>query len=450
MTSDHAINGTSPFPALVPTSRIAAAVALVAPLWLVPSDAGRWLPLAALGVLTLLVVADWLSLPRSRDVSLEHELPASIGIGDAGTGRYVVRSLWGKQLLAELIDELPDAVGGPTPRASFELPPRGGVDIAVSLVGRRRGRHALGRVALALRTPLGLLVTRVRFQRDDTILVTPSVTGISRYRLLAVQHRLHEAGVRVLRQRGEGTSFASLRDYVVGDDPRRVDWKATARRRKLIVRETQVEQSQVVLTLVDAGRSMTQLAGEFSRFEHALSSVLVLADVAAQSGDRVGTLVFDDQVRAYVAPQRGLAGLRAIRDALVPLEATLVEPDYGGAFRTLAARQRRRALVVFFTDVIDARSSQALLAYVGRSAARHLVVVVALRNDALVVAAAGGGRGGSHAMFEAAAAEELLSARAEALERMRRSGVTVVDVSPRAMTAAVVNRYLELKSRGAI
>ena len=443
------MTGTSPFPALVPTPRIATAIALAAPLWLGPGDTGPWLVLAALGVLALLVAADWLALPRARDVSLERELPASIGIGDAGAGRYVVHSHWGRALSAELIDELPDAVGGATLRTVFDLPPRGTADIAVSLVGRRRGRHAVGRVALALRTPLGLLVTRVRFERDDTILVTPSVAGVSRYRLLAVQHRLHEAGVRVLRQRGEGTSFAGLRDYVVGDDPRRVDWKATARRRKLIVRETQVEQSQAVLALVDAGRSMTQLAGEFSRFEHALSSVLVLADVAAQSGDRVGTLVFDDQVRAYVAPQRGLAGLRAIRDALVPLEATLVEPDYGGAFRTLATRQRRRALVIFFTDVIDARSSRALLAYVARSAARHLVVVVALRNDALVAAAAGGGRGPG-AMYAAAAAEELLSARAEALERMRRSGVTVVDVSPRAMTAAVVNRYLELKSRGAI
>jgi len=439
----------APWPRVVPTTRLAAAVAILAPLWLVPGDRAAWLALGAAGVLALLVVVDWVGLPAARDLALERELPATVGVGDLVEGRLRLRSRWGRTLHAVVADELPDAAGGASPPRAVVLPARGAVEVPVALTGRRRGRHALGRVAVRLRSWLGLLATRVRFHDESTILVAPSVAGVSRYRLLALQHRLHEAGVRVLRQRGEGTSFAGLRDYAVGDDPRRVDWKATARRRKLIVREHEVEQSQVVLALVDAGRSMTQLAGEFSRFEHTLSSVLVLADVAGQSGDRVGALVFDDRVRAYVPPQRGASALRAIREALVPVEASLEEPDYGGAFRALAARQRRRALVVFFTDVIDARSSRALIAYVGRSAARHLVLVVALRNDALLAAAQPAADRAS-ALFEAAAAEELIAARAEALERMRRSGVAVLDVSPQSMTAAVVNRYLELKSRGAI
>jgi len=435
-------------PRIVAQPRLALLVALVAPLWLVPA-AGRWLALGALLLLAVATVADWLALPQARDLEVERELPPVLGVGDASSGALLVRSRWGRAVRVTLADELPDAVGGPWRSEEAPLPPHGTLRAERPLAGRRRGRHAPGQVALRVRARLGLLAMRARFENDDAMLVAPSVAGVGRYRLLALQHRLHEAGVRVLRQRGEGTSFAGLREYVVGDDPRRVDWKATARRRQLIVRESDVEQSQVVLALVDAGRSMTQLAGEFSRFEHALSAVLVLADVAAQEGDRVGTLVFDDRVRAYVPPQRGGAALRAIRDAMIPVEATLVEPDYGTAFRTLATRQRRRALIVFFTDVIDVRSSRALLAYLGRSTARHLVVVVALRNDAIVAAARPAGDDPAR-LYEAAAAEELLAARAEALERMRRSGVSVLDVSPQTMTAAVVNRYLELKARGAL
>jgi uncharacterized protein (DUF58 family) len=199
---------------------------------------------------------------------------------------------------------------------------------------------------------------------------------------------------------------------------------------------------------------MTQLAGQFSRFEHALSAALVLTDVAATTGDRVGTLVFDDQIRAFVAAQRGKAALGAIRNALIPVRPTMTEPDYAGAFRHLATRQRRRALIVFFTDAIDVRASRALIAYVTRSAARHLVVVVALRNDALFEAAAlrddSSTRVKELPLFEHAAAEELISARRDALGRMRRAGVTVLDVSPHAMTAAVVNRYLEIKARGTL
>jgi uncharacterized protein (DUF58 family) len=276
-----------------------------------------------------------------------------------------------------------------------------------------------------------------------------------------LHHRLLAAGVRALRQRGEGQSFAGLREYALGDDPRHIDWKATARRQKLITREFSVEQSQTVLTLIDAGRSMTQLAGEFSRFEHALSAALVLTDVAAASGDQVGVLVFDDEIRAFAPPRRGRGALRAVRNALLSVTATMVEPDYAGAFRFLAARARRRALVVFFTDVIDVRASRALLAYVQRSAARHLVVVVALRNDAVVaaaapriaVAAAAGDDGtaigatSAGALYERAVAEELITGRAEAIERMRAAGVTVLDVSPENATTGVVNRYLEIKAR---
>jgi uncharacterized protein (DUF58 family) len=127
----------------------------------------------------------------------------------------------------------------------------------------------------------------------------------------------------------------------------------------------------------------------------------------------------------------------------------MTEPDYAAAFRTLATRHRRRSLLVIFTDVIDARASQAVIAHTTRGAVRHLPLVVALRDDAVVAAAAPGATT-TAGLYAAAAAEELLSARAEALARMRQAGATVVDVSPHAMTAAVVNRYLAVKGRGAL
>jgi uncharacterized protein (DUF58 family) len=277
------------------------------------------------------------------------------------------------------------------------------------------------------------------------------LAGVRRFRWLAVHERLAAAGVRDARRRGEGRSFARLRDYVVGDDPRHIDWKATARRGHPITREFTVEQSQTVYVLVDAGRSMTQLAGAYPRFEYALSSALVLADVAARAGDRVGAMVFDDQLRALVPAQRGIGALHAMRTALVPLQPTLVEPDYSAAFRALALRQRKRALVVLLTDVIDARAARSLLAHLSRGASRHLAVVVALRNEsvraasALPVTGAGAGR-----LYASAAAEELLAERATALQRMRDAGVVVLDVAPDAMAAAVVSQYLELKARGAL
>lgn len=438
-----------PLLGIVPQPRLALLIAILAPLWLLPGETGEDVLVGALVVLAAAIAADAILLPGSRDVVVVREMPASIGIGDDAEGQYIVHSRWARGLRVRLTDDLPIGVTGGAGELDVLVPPAGKARVTVSIAGAVRGRFALGGIGLRVRTRLGLLARRLRWAPDDTILVTPSVASVRRFRLLALQHRLHEAGVRVLRQRGDGRSFAGLREYVVGDDPRHIDWKATARRHKPITREFTIEQSQTIFTLIDAGRSMTQLAGSFSRFEHALSAALVLTDVAGGAGDRIGALVFDDAVRAFVPAQRGQAALRAVRNALIPVQATLSEPDYAAAFRFLATRQRRRALIVFFTDVIDVRASRALVAHVTRSAARHLVVVVALRNDDLFAAAAPR-TDTEQTLYESAAAEELILARAEALERMRQAGVTVLDVSPLGMTAAVVNRYLEIKARGAL
>ena len=434
---------------LVPEPRLALVVALSSLVWLLPGEAGRLARIVVLAALAAAVVVDVIALPAARDIEIDRIFPSTIGVGDRTDGDYRISSRWGRTIHARLADDLPSGITSAEAEGELTVPPRGSTHLTTPITGAIRGRFALGPIALRVRTGLGLVARRLQWQPDDSILVTPSVSSVRRFRLLAVQHRLYEAGVRSMKQLGEGRSFASLREYVVGDDPRHIDWKATARRNKTITREFTVEQSQTVFCLIDAGRSMTQLAGTFTRFEQALSAALVLTDVAASAGDRVGVLVFDDEVRAFVPAQRGQGALRAVRNALVPVQATMTEPDYAAAFRFLATRQRRRALVVFFTDVIDVRASRALLAHVARSAARHLVVVVALRNDALHAAAVPS-LPQEGTLYESAAAEELIAARAEALERMRSAGVTVLDVSPAGMTAAVVNRYLEIKARGAL
>jgi uncharacterized protein (DUF58 family) len=435
-----------PYFSIVPTARFAYAIAAVAPLWLLPGRGGATIALASLAVILLVAAGDYVALPGKSDLELERDLPPTVGIGDRAVGTYVVRSRWRRPLGATLVETGSRAVRRSSEYAPFAIPAGGSVEVPLEIEGMIRGRHELGTVGLRVTAAAGLVARRLVFAPDDTVLVTPSVSSVRRFRLLALQHRLLEAGVRLMRRRGEGQAFAAMREYVRGDDPRHIDWKTSGKRAKLITREYTVEQSQTVFTLIDAGRSMTQLAGEFSRFEHALSAALVLTDTAATSGDYVGSLVFDDEVRAFVPAHRGRSALRAVRDALIPVEATLAEPDYAAAFRLLAARQRKRALVVFFTDVIDVRASRTLLAQLTRGAVRHLVLIVALKNDALVAASRRGE--GKLGPYTAAAAEELLSARAEALERMRRLGAIVLDVSPSAMTAAVVNRYLEIKARG--
>lgn len=442
------LRGKRPWWRVYPTRRLAAVVAVAGLAWLVPGI-GPGLALGLIGAIVIAVAIDYLRLPRRDSIALERVAPDALGLGDATDVTYTLRSGWSWPARVRLYDRVPQGMSGELGDDEHDVPPLDERRFALRVVGETRGRYVLGPMAMRVTTPLGFVARLVVVPPKDgeAVAVVPSLTNVRRFRLLALQNRLSEAGVRALKLRGEGTAFAGLRDYVPGDDPRMLDWKASARHGKLISREQTIERSQTVISLIDCGRAMTQLAGHYSRFEHVLSAALVLSDVAATSGDRVGLVAFDDEIRASMPPQRGERALRGLHRALSGLEATLTEPDYLAAFRVLATSQRRRALVVFFTDVVDVRAAKSFVAYAGRAAARHLLVVVAIQNEALM-AAARPGTAGATALYQSAAAEELVRERDEALARMRGAGLVVLDVAPSRMAAAVVNRYLEIKARG--
>lgn len=440
--------------AFVPTRRLVVVVAVLAPVWVASrTGPGSAIALIVTALILAAVVLDVLSAPARWQLDVVRAAPERIGLGDTAAATYEVRVLSGRALRFALYDDLPRGVRVEGPRggdASHLARPGHPCIIPLPLTGAERGPWPLGQIVVRVDGWLGLMRRTFRWQPDDHVTVVPSMAGVRRYRLLAVHHRLRDLGMRAIRRRGEGTAFASLREYVVGDEPRRVDWKATARRGVLISREYTIEQGQTVMLAIDAGRMMTQLEGDVPRFEYALSSAMLLADVATQSKDQVGALVFDDEIRAWAPPARGRAALERVHRAIMPTVASMAEPDYAAAFRVLGERQRKRSLIVLFTDVIDVRSSQALFAHTSRGASRHLLVVVALRNDRLIAAARPEPGASSTLLYEAAAAEELVTAREMALARMRHAGVSVLDVSPRAMTAAVINRYLELKARASL
>ncbi|MBA2684887.1 MAG: DUF58 domain-containing protein [Gemmatimonadaceae bacterium] len=432
---------------VIPTRRLVLIVAASAPVWLISVTAG----VVVTVMLAVAIIVDMLLLPARWQVVTERIVRSNVGLGDAERGEYRVRSTARRALRFTLFDALPHVLESPETRGAIHaVAANEETVIPFTFVARERGSWALGPVVVRVQGALGLVQHSLRYEPGDMIVVTPSLAGVRNLRLLAIQHRLRDAGIRSIRKRGEGSSFASLREYSVGDDPRHVDWKATARRQKIMTREYTVEQGQTVMIAVDAGRMMTQLASGVPRFEYALSAATLLASVAVQAGDQVGLLLFDNELRAFVPPARGGKAMRGIRQALIPARATMTEPDYATAFRTLATRHRKRSLIVLFTDVIDPRSSQAVIAHTVRSALRHLLVVVALRNDELVSAAIPTSHSTSSDLYGSAAAEELLGARNEAIVRMRRAGVSVLDVSPKQLASSVVNHYLELKARGSV
>jgi uncharacterized protein (DUF58 family) len=435
---------------------------------LVPSR--RWLQVGAgLAVLALLALwrAQWVGILIALDLiwlaaflidalraapterlRVSREAPPAFSVGRALPVRYQWRHAETSPLSLMVREHLPEPLGGAdTPLRRLEVPSGEGMEERVELRPRRRGTGSGGTLSVRVLSPWGLAWRQGRIELPWRATVYPSLRSVALRAMPLQVMRRREAGLRNLRRPGTGRLFEGLREWVPGDDTRIIDWKATARRGKPIARQYEDERRQPLLLVIDAGRLLTAEVEGVPRLESVISAALQLAHAAMEHDDDVGLMVFADVVQRYIPPARGRRGLRAVLEGLAAAEGRLVESDYPAAFRLLASRSRKRALTVLFTDVIDRTASDALVAHAATLRPRHLPLAVTLRNPALEALASARPRT-TDAAFQRAAAEELLGAREAALAEMRGRGVMVLDVMPAAASAAVVERYHQLKRRG--
>ena len=437
---------------LVPSRRwltLAVSLAVIAPVAVV------WRPAALVLVLLDLcwigaLVADavLVSGREARErIGVSRVTPVALSVGRSAVVAYEWINAGARRATLLVRERLPDPLGRPAGAdRRLELRPQERLREQLTITPVARGRTGGGSLTVRVLGPLGLVWHQQARNLPWDLTVFPSLQGVA-LKALPPAARRREAGLREVRHLGAGRLFESLREWVPGDDIRLIDWKATARRGKPIARQYEDERRQQVLLMLDAGRLLTADTGEGPRLEAAISAALRLAAAAVEHDDDVGILIFADTIQRYVPPARGRRALRAVLDALAGAEGRIAESDYPAAFRYLAARSRKRALTVLFTDVIDRTASEALVAHAATLRPRHLPLAVTLRDPALEQAATAR-PAGLQAAFERAAGEELLQAREEALAVMRRQGVLVLDVAPRGAAEAVVQRYLQLKRRG--
>jgi uncharacterized protein (DUF58 family) len=312
-----------------------------------------------------------------------------------------------------------------------------------------RGERAFGRTVVRIDGPLGLATRQTAVGEPDAVRVDPDLSALAAYEALARRGQLAELGVRTLRRPGEGTEFERIRDAVPDDPLRSINWRATARTGRMMAVELVPERAQPVVVCIDRGRLMGVGAGAMTKLDHAITAALLLLHVALRTGDRAGVLAFGDEVDAWVAPRPGRLQMRAILEALRPLQPATVESDYDEAFLTLSRRQTRRALVVVFTDILDADQARSLIAQCARLRRRHVPLVVTVRDPALDEVARMRPLD-AEGVYSRAVAAGLLGDRADVLRTLRRNGVETLDADARTLSPRLVNRYLELKRRARV
>lgn len=435
---------------MIPTKRCWMLVALGLPVVAVCAAAGApWVGLLYdAAVLAAAVVSGWLAPDASR-LRVHRRFDPVLSVHVANRIELVVENEGVERVRGVLRDEPPSDFEATAREFAVTVDPGETVERHYWVTPKDRGSDFFRGTFVRVPGPLGLVERVVRLPSEQPVRVYPNVLALKEFDLLRQRGHLRQMGIRRSRMRGLGTEFESMREYTEGDDFRKIDWKATARRGKLVVRNYEQERNQSVVLGIDVGRLMLAEVDGIRKLDHVLDAVLMLAHAAAHAGDCVGLLVYADTVRRSIPPRKGRNTLGAIIEAVHDLEAEPVESDPGRAFAYFASRWNRRSLLVCFSDVEDADQARAMAAALGPLSRRHLTLLARVA-DPRLFALAHADVGSRDDLFRRAAAQQLETERAHAGSTLGAQGIHTLDAEPQDLATALVSFYFEVKERGAL
>jgi uncharacterized protein (DUF58 family) len=433
---------------VVPTRRLFWFLAAGIPVAGLGAWAGMpWLFWVYNGFFAILCLVSYRFGPNSQFLLFRRRMDAVLSVRAKNRIRVELEYEGDYALSGRLRDEVPGSHYADGNERTFSVRSGEKVTLDYTLIAPERGSEVFRGTFLRLDCPYGLIQKQILLNTEQDVKVYPNILALREFQLLNQQGRLMEMGVRKSRIKGIGTEFESLREYALGDDYRKVDWKATARRQKLIVREFEVERNQAVILCVDAGRHMMAEIDGVRKLDLVLDSVLMLIQSALTAGDNVGLLVYGADVKKYIPAKKGQGQLGILLNALYDVVAEPVESDPIRAFGYLQARHKRRSLVLHFTSVEDRDQAREMITSFGTLARTHIAVLAnisdpkyreTLRHPPEDV----------EQLFKFASVHYVTEDRRQAMMSLRASGLHTLESEPEFLASDLVNYYIDIKSKG--
>jgi uncharacterized protein (DUF58 family) len=431
-------------------------VALVLGLvWLVPA---WWFPrfIYAMLLWDFLFFAVWLwdvlRLPSPDQLELRRiwamrptlAVPSYVKIAIRNSGRVALH--------ARFVDETPPALQLTPAEIEFDVAAGASAAAQYPILPSQRGDANLNRIYVRYQSALRIAERWAVADAPQIVTVFPNLDEAKRHTLYLIRSRQVELEKRRRRQRGQGREFDSLREYRQGDELRDISWTATARRNHLVTRVFQIERSQAVWIVLDAGRLLRAKVAEpgripISKLDYAANAALSLAQIAMHCGDKVGVLAYGRNIQQNLNAARGPRHMRAIVEALAHIRGETGEADHGRAVHTLLSEQKRRSLIVWITDFAETATTPEVLEFAMHMANRHLIVFAAMGQPDLNALAAATPET-TEDMYRHVAALEIADRRSVLLRALRQRGVLVLELMPGMLASALVNQYMDVKERG--
>jgi uncharacterized protein (DUF58 family) len=409
------------------------------------------------GLVLAAVLWDGMRLPNAQQITIERSWSNAPALDSETEIDLAIEHTGATILECRLVDDLPDALVAAPAIHIIRAYPRAPATLRYIIEPRDRGDAQAGAAYLRYSSLLGLVERWAMAPLEQTVRIYPALRQGEDQEIFLARGRQIDIQLRQARQRGLGRDFESLREYLEGDDLRDVCWTATARRGQLITRRYQTERNQAVWIVLDAGRLLRgrilrdkeDAEHGHTKLDYACSTAVALAQLALYSGDRVGLLVYGQQVQQRVLPGRGPVHLRLIVEALAQARAETSEADHLRAVATLTRWQPRRAMILWITDLAETAMRPEVIDGAMQLIHRHVLLFVAMAQPDVTAIATARSKTVEE-MFRASAAQELTARRELLLARLREQGALTLDLDPAHLTAAVLNQYLKVKERAMV
>jgi len=435
---------------MVPTPRLWILIALGIPFAIVANILGAPHLLWGYNALLLvLAVVTYFLAPSVKGLKVVRTMDAVLSVRATNKIQIEISNDGVEQVIGVLRDEPPPFFEASRKEFPFRLRPGGITTFNYTLRPDERGSDYFRGCYVRQECLFGLVWRHSRLPFAQPVRVYPNLLALREFDLLKQKGRLQQVGIRKSRIKGLGTEFESLREYGEGDDYRKIDWKASGRRGKLVVRQYEQEKNQTVIVAIDVGRHMLAEVDGVRKLDRALDACLMLLHAARTAGDQIGLLVYADRVRRYIPPSKSRGQMSVVIEAIHDLVALPVESDPVRAMSYLGSRHKRRSLLVIFTDTDSPEGAQALAAVLASVRNRHLTLLARVADPSLL-RTYDQKLAGPEAFYERAAAGYLVAERRKGAAIINGAGLHNLEAEPDDLASALVNFYFVAKDRAMI
>lgn len=391
-----------------------------------------------------LSLLDLLLSPSKNQIQLKRIFPDEMERGITYSIRIEISNTSNYPIKFRLFDGIPPSFKSPFPFHGT-VPKYAAIDTAYETEARLRGKYEISKLYFRYTSRLGLWEKQVTAKLPETVKVIPDLTETKNFLENAQAFLLYE-GLKIRRQQSGIGDFAKIRSYVVGDDPRKINWRQSAKLRELMTNEYEPEHGKYITILIDCGRMMGAELTKGNRLDKSLEASITVAAAALQKGDYVSVLAFSREVKVFVPPGKGMQHLLTILHAIYDLQVDPAESNYAAVLHYLETMQKKRSLLLLFSDVATFLQEETALAYLKRLRMRHLFLMVGIEDTTLLETAKKEPKRVQDAMVKGIAQQQILIKKTKKAN-WEKQGLLMVEAVEEKLAVTAVSHYIEIMNR---